>query len=143
MKSSIPKYNVFMFQKLADIMTFLGKLYFLDAATLYRNFGSTMTRLMAYGDLQIQSWSSGLVFEDNGKIEARVSFDVIDSLHVTTLLCAYPIKIKTYIFAFCRGERMEFVLIIVIGKMDLLTHLTIVALDVSSSLRWTKPFMVF
>ena len=83
MKSSIPKYNVFMFQKLADIMTFLGKLYFLDAATLYKNFGGTMTRLMAYGDLQIQSWSSGLVFGNvNGKhgdIFVRVSFDVIVS----------------------------------------------------------------
>ena len=42
-----------------------------------------MTRLMAYGDLQIQSWSSGLVFGDvNGKygdIFVRVSFDVIVS----------------------------------------------------------------
>ena len=132
-----------MFQKLAEIMTFLGKLYFIDAATLYKNFGGTMTRLMAYGDLQIQSWSSGLVFEDNGNIEARVSFDVIDSLHVTTLLCAYPIKIKICIFAFCRGKRIEGVLVMMIGKMALLTHLTIVALDVSSSLRWTKPFMVF
>ena len=83
MKSSIPKYNVFMFQKLADIMTFLGKLYFLDAATLYKNFGGTMTRLMAYGDLQIQSWSSGLVFgnvnDKYGDIFVRVSFDVIVS----------------------------------------------------------------
>ena len=72
-----------MFQKLADIMTFLGKLYFLDAATLYKNFGGTMTRLMAYGDLQIQSWSGGLVFgNDNSKygdIFVRVSFDVIVS----------------------------------------------------------------
>ena len=72
-----------MFQKLADIMTFLGKLYFLDAATLYKNFGGTMTRLMAYGDLQIQSWSGGLVFGNgNGKygdIFVRVSFDVIVS----------------------------------------------------------------
>ena len=93
MKSSIPKYNICIFQKLADIMTFLGKLYFLDAATLYKNFGGTMTRLMAYGDLQIQSWSSGLVFKD-GNIYVRVSFDVIDSLHVTTLLCAYPMKLK-------------------------------------------------
>ena len=59
------------------------------------------------------------------------------------MTCYNFYKIKTYIFAFCRGERMEFVLIIVIGKMDLLTHLTIVALDVSKRLRWTKPFMVF
>ena len=123
-------------------MTFLGKLYFLDAATLYKNFGGTMTRLMAYGDLQIQSWSSGLVFKA-GNTVVRVGFDVIHSLFVTTLLCAYPMKLKTYIFAFCRGKRIEFVLIILIGQTDLLTHLTIVALDVSKSLRWTKPFMVF
>ena len=81
-------------------MTFLGKLYFLDAATLYKNFGGTMTRLMAYGDLQIQSWSSSLVIKDNGEIALVVSFDVIDSLHVTTII------LKTYIFACCRGQRI-------------------------------------
>ena len=89
-----------MFQKLAEIMTFLGKLYFIDAATLYKNFGGTMTRLMAYGDLQIQSWSSSLVIKDNGEIALVVSFDVIDSLYVTT------ITLKTYIFACCRGQRI-------------------------------------
>ena len=56
-----------------EIMTFLHKLYFLDTNTLYQNFGSTLQRLMEYGDLHIQSWSSSLVFNWEGSVTTRVS----------------------------------------------------------------------
>ena len=56
-----------------EIMTFLHKLYFLDTNTLYQNFGSTLERLMEYGDLDIQSWSSSLVWDSEGAITTRVS----------------------------------------------------------------------
>ena len=42
------------------IMTFLGKIYFLNPGAVYKNFGSSMERLMAHGDLQIESWASSV-----------------------------------------------------------------------------------
>ena len=57
-----------------EIMTFLGKLYFLDTKTLYQNVGTTLERLMEHGDLHIQSWSSSIVWESHGrKAKTRVS----------------------------------------------------------------------
>ena len=53
-----------------EIMTFLGKIYFLNTQTLYEKFGTSMERLMAHGDLQIQSWASSVKgFNLNGAIE--------------------------------------------------------------------------
>ena len=61
-----------------EIMTFLGKLYFLDTKTLYQNIGTTFERLMEHGDLHIQSWSSSLVWDSNGRnIKTRVSLGIL------------------------------------------------------------------
>ena len=50
-----------------EIMTFLGKIYFLNPGGVYKNFGSSMERLMAHGNLQIQSWASSVkYFNEDG-----------------------------------------------------------------------------
>ena len=56
----------------AEMITFLGKIYFLNPKAVYEYFGSSMERLMAHGDLQIESWASSVKgFTDDGAI--RVS----------------------------------------------------------------------
>ena len=65
-----------------EIMTFLGKIYFLNTETLYENFGTSMERLMAHGDLQIQSWASSVKgFEVGGNIRVSQSALTIFNVH--------------------------------------------------------------
>ena len=73
------------FQKLAKVMTFLHKFYFLDTATLYKNFGRTLERLMAHGDLQIRSWTSSIIDAESGNTDyrIRVSVFMIDSFDIS------------------------------------------------------------
>ena len=73
----------------AEIMDFLGKLYFMDTTTVYRNFGNSLERLMAHGDLQIQSWASRVVFTPSGSIEVAVS-----SYHIDLII----LELKTFCF---------------------------------------------
>lgn len=44
----------------AEMMKFLGKIYFLNPGAVYKNFGSSMERLMAHGDLRIESWAGSV-----------------------------------------------------------------------------------
>ena len=39
-----------------EIMDFLSKFYLFEVHTIYQNFGTTLQRMMAYGDLQVTSW---------------------------------------------------------------------------------------
>ena len=73
----------------AEIMDFLGKLYFMDTTTVYRNFGNSLELLMAHGDLQIQSWASRVVFTPSGSIEVAVS-----SYHIDLII----LELKTFCF---------------------------------------------
>ena len=57
-----------------EIMTFLGKIYFLNPGAVYKNFGSSMERLMAHGDLQIESWASSVKgFKESGALKVSRS----------------------------------------------------------------------
>ena len=54
----------------AEMITFLGKIYFLNPGAVYKNFGSSMERLMAHGDLQIESWASSVKgFTEEGAVK--------------------------------------------------------------------------